>query len=274
MQAAILVIGDEILAGRTQDTNSQYLARRLARLGIPLKEIRVVDDDAAKIQLAAWELSERRNADLVITSGGLGPTHDDRTVKAIAALHGAPLEHDPETWQRMVDHAERMHKEGKRPDKEPGEGAKKVALVPRGARLLPNPAGAAPGLLLERRRSVRDGTTTTLVLPGVPEELRAIWTAHVEDWLAKQAGDASKRTRTKRWECHARESELATHLGAIEAEHPEVRVGSYPGWGTSRVVLSLTGPPKQVTRAGNDLERRMETIAMKITPLPDETDDA
>lgn len=272
MQAAILVIGDEILAGRTQDTNSRYLARRLARLGIPLKEIRVVDDDAVKIQLAAWELSERRNADLVITSGGLGPTHDDRTVKAIAALHGVPLEHDPGTWQRMVERAARLHEEGKRGDPGPGEGAKKVALVPRGAQLLANPAGAAPGLLLERKRSVREGTTTTLVLPGVPEELRAIWTAHIEERLAKKTQDDGQRAVTRRWECHGRESELADSLEAVEREHPEVRVGSYPGWGTSRIVLSLTGKPQDLEAATAALAQKMEALGIKLTPVADDED--
>lgn len=269
MQVAILVIGDEVLAGRTQDTNSHYLQQRLFHLGHQVKEVRVVSDDTTSIQLAAWELAEYRKADLVITSGGLGPTHDDRTVDAIARLHGVLLQHHAPTLDRMQERAKKLHKQGKRDTPEPGKGAMKTALVPKGATTWTNPAGAAPGLLMERRLRTRSGTAHTIVLPGVPEELRAIWSAHAEPWLTEHSIiDPAHRPVIRSYETHGQESVLAEHLEAIEREHKEIRVGSYPGWGTTRVVVTLTGPTGKIKDAEKGLLGRMHQAGIALRPIP------
>ncbi len=271
VHAAIVVIGDEILAGRTQDTNSHYLADRLHRLGIQLSETRVVADEAVWIQRAVWELAERRHAELVFTTGGLGPTHDDRTVQAIAAMHGLDLTNDPVTWRSIQERAAALHKKGGRKTESPGPGAAKVALVPRGAKTFPNPAGAAPGLALRRRLRLREGSGWTLVLPGVPQELRAIWLAGMERFVAGLVPqDAASPPRTLRFICDARESDLAPLLAELEARHPDVRVGSYPNWGSPQVGITLTGPEERLPGAQAVLAKRLASIEVALTPLPEQ----
>jgi nicotinamide-nucleotide amidase len=272
VQAAIVTIGDEILAGRTQDTNSHHLAKHLAHLGITLKEIRSVSDQPTAIQLAIWELQERRDAGLVITTGGLGPTHDDRTVKAVADLHGLPLVQHGPTWQQMVQKAKTLHEQGRLPTNEPGPGARKTALVPQGATVLPNSAGAAPGLLVQRRLRLQEGTAWTLVLPGVPQEMRAIWHEHAEPWLKETAAirDADRRI-TKQWATHTPESHLAPHLQAIQKNHPDALIGSYPRWGTTRVTLSITGTKRDTEAAGKELKKRLMDAGFDLEELPPES---
>lgn len=266
MHAAIVAIGDEILAGRTQDTNSHYLATRLERLGIPVREIRVVSDQAGAIQGAIWELQERRRADVILTTGGLGPTHDDRTVHAVAALHGRDLVTDPTVWRTLEQRAQARYDQGKRKTPDPGPGATKTALVPRGAKTFTNPAGAAPGLALERRLRLREGTTWTLVLPGVPEEMRAIWLAGMERYIAglKPAGGPAA-PQTKRFVCNGPESDLAPHLAAIEADHEDLRVGSYPHWGSNQIGVTLTGPANVLPTAEKALTKRLATIGITLS---------
>lgn len=274
VQAAIVVIGDEILAGRTQDTNSHYLAERLQRLGIETREVRVVGDEAVWIQRAVWELGERRQGDLVFTTGGLGPTHDDRTVAAIAAMHGRELTNDPVTWRRVQERARALHKSGGRPSPDPGPWASKVALVPHGAQTFANPAGAAPGFALKRRLRLRQGDAWTLVLPGVPQELRAVWLAGMERFVAGlvPAEATAAAPITRRFVCDAQESDLAPLLAAVETQHPEVRVGSYPNWGSPQVGITLTGPEGQLPEAQAALAERLASIDVALTPLQGQQD--
>jgi nicotinamide-nucleotide amidase len=164
--AAILLTGSELLRGVISDRNASHLAERLEAVGFEMRRTLMVGDPIEDIERAAHDLTGAH--DLVVTSGGLGPTHDDRTVEALAAVAGVPLEVDEEVlaqitaWTDSV--AERMGFERGRF----AAGNRKQARIPRGAAVL-GLAGTAPGLVMEMRGSV------VVVLPGVPSELRRLW---------------------------------------------------------------------------------------------------
>ena len=168
--AALLVTGQELLLGLVADANTRFLARELDRLGIELHRVSVVGDGREEIVAGLRELAGH---DLVITSGGLGPTHDDRTVEAVAEAAGADLELDEDL---LVTIAAITADYARRRGADPAlnrDGDRKQALVPRGATVIP-PAGTAPGLLLPF------GDGSALVLPGPPRELATVWERALE----------------------------------------------------------------------------------------------
>jgi nicotinamide-nucleotide amidase len=168
--AALLVTGQELLLGLVADANTRYLARELDALGIDLRRVGIVGDGHDEIVAGLRELAGH---DLVITSGGLGPTHDDRTVAAVAEVAGAELDLDEALLAQIaaitVEYARRR---GADPALN-RDGDRKQALVPRGATAIP-PAGTAPGLLLAH------GEGHVLVLPGPPREFAAVWRSALE----------------------------------------------------------------------------------------------
>ncbi len=168
--AAVLVTGQELLLGLVADANTRFLARELDRLGIDLRRVSIVGDGHDEIAAGLRELAGH---DLVITSGGLGPTHDDRTVEAVAEAAGAELALDEEL---LVTIAAITAEYARRRGSDPAlnrDGDRKQALVPRGATVIP-PAGTAPGLLLPF------GGGSVLVLPGPPRELATVWERALE----------------------------------------------------------------------------------------------
>jgi nicotinamide-nucleotide amidase len=168
--AAVLVTGQELLLGLVADANTRFLAHELDALGIELRRVSVVGDGHDEITAGLRELAGH---DLVITSGGLGPTHDDRTVEAVAEVAGAELAVDEDLLTTIAaitaDYARRR---GADPALN-RDGDRKQALVPRGATVIP-PAGTAPGLLLAL------GAGHVLVLPGPPRELATVWRSALE----------------------------------------------------------------------------------------------
>src|SRR3954465_12178008 len=151
--AAILVIGDEILSGRTQDTNTNYIARQLAALGIDLKECRVIGDDRGEIVAALNAL--RARYDFVFTTGGIGPTHDDITADAVAAAFGVGIGYHPEAYALL---------EARYPPGEFNDMRKRMARIPHGAALVANRVSGAPGFHIDN----------VYVLAGVPMVMRAM----------------------------------------------------------------------------------------------------
>ncbi|HEY3613976.1 MAG TPA: competence/damage-inducible protein A [Gaiellales bacterium] len=163
--AALLVTGQELLLGLVADANTRFLAHELDELGLELRRVAIVGDGHDEIAAALRELAGH---DLIVTSGGLGPTHDDRTVAAVADVAGAELAVDePLRVQIAAITADYARRRGTDPALN-AEGDRKQALVPRGATVIP-PAGTAPGLLLAH------GAGHVLVLPGPPRELAAVW---------------------------------------------------------------------------------------------------
>jgi len=201
--AAVLIIGDEILSGRTRDKNIGFIADTLTDIGIDLDEVRIVRDREADIVDALRVLSARY--DYVFTSGGIGPTHDDITADAVAAAFGVPIRHDPEAVALLQAH---WAKRGI----EPNEARLRMARIPEGATLIRNSVSAAPGF---RIRNV-------FVMAGVPSILQAMM-----DEVVKEL-PASRPLISDTVEARRGEGDVAAPLAALQAAHPEVRIGSYP----------------------------------------------
>ena len=214
--AAILIIGDEILSGRTRDANMHYLAGELTRIGIDLREVRVVADDTAAIVAAVNAL--RAAFDHVFTSGGIGPTHDDITADAVAAAFGMALHVRDDARAILVAHYDRSGLEF-------NAARRRMARIPEGALLIENPISAAPGFSLENVH----------VMAGVPD----IFKAMVASLLPRLTGGRPVLSQTLRVD--RGEGMIAEPLGALAAEFADLSFGSYPfiqngAYGTNIVV--------------------------------------
>ncbi len=203
--AAVLVIGDEILSGSVEDTNSREIARFLAGLGVQLDEIRVVADDLEAIARAVNELRARH--DVVITTGGIGPTHDDVTTDAVARAFGVPVVEDAEAAARLRAF---LRARGRREN----AARMRMARVPQGAALIDNPVSAAPGYRMDN----------VYVLAGVPRVMRAMLET-MKPLLRR--GRARKEVALS---APIPEGELSAELADIAKRHPRVSIGSYPSF--------------------------------------------
>ncbi|EME71154.1 nucleotide-utilizing enzyme [Paramagnetospirillum caucaseum] len=210
--AAILVIGNEILSGRTQDANVAFLGKELAARGVTLSEVRIVRDDQAAIVAALDAL--RSSHTYVFTSGGIGPTHDDITSAAVAKAFGVALERDPEAVRRLQN----RYGEG-----ELNAARLKMAEIPAGAELVDNPISQAPGFRLGN----------VFVMAGIPAILRAMFEG-IRHTLAEGPPQVSRSVTLT-----VREGDLAEGLGRIQDRHPEVDVGSYPSFTDGRSLVTI-----------------------------------
>ena len=241
--AALLVIGDEILSGRTQDKNIAQVADWLNRQGIRLEEVRVVPDVEARI---AGAVNELRNAyDYLLTTGGIGPTHDDITVDSIAAAFGVPVIVHPEA--RRILEAYYVTRGGVT------DARLRMARVPEGAELIPNPLSGAPGVKMHN----------VYILAGVP----SIAANMLEALDGKLQGGRPVVSVTVG--AYAAESEVADLLRETEAAHSGVAIGSYPfskdgRYGANFVMRSDDGDLAAQTAL--DLQRRLEEAG--IEPFP------
>jgi molybdenum cofactor synthesis domain-containing protein len=201
--AAMLVIGDEILSGRTRDSNMYHLAGELTRHGVRLMEVRVVADDHAGIMTAVNAL--RAAWDHVFTSGGIGPTHDDITADAVAAAFGVGIWHRADAMALLQAHYDRAGLPF-------NEARQRMARIPDGARLIENPVSAAPGFSIGNVH----------VMAGVPN----IFQAMVAGVLPTITGGAPLLSQSLT--VHRGEGEIAGEFGALAAEFPDLSMGSYP----------------------------------------------
>ncbi len=222
-RAAMLVIGDEILSGRTRDANMHHLAGAFTGHGIALAEVRVVSDDHGAIVAAVRALSAE--FEIVVTSGGIGPTHDDITADAVAEAMGAPIDVREDALALLQAHYERA-------GTQLNEARRRMARIPQGAVLIANPVSAAPGFTLGNVH----------VMAGVP----AIFQAMVESLLPSLTGGAPLLSRSLR--LNRGEGDIAAPLGAVARDFPDLSLGSYPfqqngAFGTS-VVLRGTDPAR------------------------------
>ncbi len=197
--ASVLIIGDEILAGKYPDENSPYLIRRLRQLGVRLCRLQVLPDDPAVIATAIREATVE--ADWVFTTGGVGPTHDDRTMEAVALAFGVPLVSHPDLREVLAS----FFPEG------PTEAALRMALIPEGSELWWDGEVRFPLIVM---RGVH-------VLPGVPSILRLKFEAAAHRWQ----GTAFTTARLTSLE---KEVDIAARLEQAQALWPAVAIGSYP----------------------------------------------
>ena len=201
--AAVLVIGDEILSGRTKDKNIGYIADYLTAIGIDLKEVRVVSDDENAIVAALNAL--RKTYTYVFTTGGIGPTHDDITAECIAKAFGVKIDHHPVAVQILK---ERMAKIGG----ELNEARLRMARIPDGAELVANKVSGAPGFWIGN----------VIVMAGVPSIMQAM----LDEVAPKLKTGTKLISETIR--ADAKEGDVGTELGVIAKAHPDAIIGSYP----------------------------------------------
>ena len=200
--ACLLVIGNEVLSGRTQDANIRFLAQGLGEIGMPLREVRVIPDVPETIIATVNEV--RAKFDHVFTTGGIGPTHDDITSECIAAAFGVPWEAHPEAWARM----EASYKPG-----DFNAARQRMATMPRGATLINNAISVAPGFTIGNVH----------VMAGVPRIMQAMW-VELAPTLKGGKPIISRAVHALR----VSEGLIADGLSAIQARYSALDVGSYP----------------------------------------------
>lgn len=219
--AALVIIGNEVLSGRTRDANTAFLGARLNALGVRLVEVRIVRDDFAAIAEAVNAL--RARVDYVFTTGGIGPTHDDITAEAIARAFGVALIEHPEAIARLSRHYAAS-------DFTPAR--RRMANAPDGATLIDNPVSAAPGFRMEN----------VFVLAGVPKIMQAMF-----DGIAHElTGGAPLLARTIR--TNLPEGRIAGRLATLQQAFPDVEIGSYPH-------MNARGPNVRVVLRATDRDR-------------------
>ncbi len=234
--AAILVIGDEILSGRTQDTNTAYIAKFLGALGIDLCEARVVPDIREEIVTALNALRGRYT--YVFTTGGIGPTHDDITFESVAAAFGVGCYHHPEAMAAMAA----RYKPG-----EFNEARKRMAFIPVGAELVRNSVSTAPGVHIGN----------VFVMAGVPMIMRAMMDA-IEPRLKRGAVVHAATVQSK-----IPEGRIAEGLGRIQSDHKDVAIGSYPFYredGSGVQLVARGRDPAEVETAARAIEELLREL--------------
>jgi molybdenum cofactor synthesis domain-containing protein len=219
--AAVLVIGDEILSGRTKDKNSGYIAEYLTNIGIDVREVRVVPDVENEIVAALNALRHRYS--YVFTTGGIGPTHDDITAESVAKAFGVPIDVDPRARALLLTRIA---------EKDLNEARLRMARIPAGADLIPNKVSAAPGFRIGN----------VIVMAGIPSVMQAMLD-EVAPTLKTSVRMLSETVRAR-----LREGDIGTPLGEIAKAHPGVMIGSYPfqedGRPDTNVVLRSRDPVK------------------------------
>jgi molybdenum cofactor synthesis domain-containing protein len=218
--ACVLIIGNEILSGRTRDANLAYLGTRLNELGVRLMEARVIPD---RVEVIVETLNEvRQRFDYVLTTGGIGPTHDDITAECVARAFGVPLIEHPEARAVLETHYG--------PD-ELNEARLRMAKTPEGASLIENPVSKAPGFQIGN----------VFVMAGIPAIMKAMF----ESLRHRLTG--GRPLLSKAVVAALPESYLAPGLGVIQARYPEIEIGSYPFYrmGVFGVRLILRAPQQE-----------------------------
>lgn len=255
LESSIIVIGDEILGGFVQDTNSSWLAARLRDQGVRLSRIVTVPDDPADIDDVLQRELSRSRPRLILTTGGIGSTPDDLTYEAIAASLGRELEVAPEIAERIDGAIWWTQRQGLDVDAEFVDHMMRMARVPCDSRLLRRSSGWVPGVRVDVDGGLdaADGATI-LILPGVPSELRAIFREVVEpDLLAGRGTPETVAELTHGFP----ESVLNPCFARLARQFPEVKVGSYPG---TPMVVRLRGRPGEVEEAMAELGAYVEGL--------------
>ena len=253
MASTVIAVGDELVGGFTLDTNSNWLAERLRLLGFPVKRITVIRDRQAEIVEQLRRDLGDPDVEEVFCSGGLGPTPDDRTFEAVAVALGRQMV----TWQPVLEKIERrvqrMHEAGLVDSPQVSEGNLRMASIPAGPdHVFRNRRGMAPGLVyrVDGRR--------LFVLPGVPKELKSIFTEELEPEFL--AGGLAATVQELRFQS-APESRFYPVMRELEQSHPDISVGSYPHLETRELVIRVLGnDPRRVAEAVEVVLRRGATM--------------
>ncbi len=216
----IICIGNELLIGKTLNTNAKWLAKRATTFGITVKRITAVGDDVIEIAIAVHEALKRKPK-FIITTGGLGPTFDDKTLEGIAKALNRKLEVNKKALEMIREKYETYFREGKMERVELTPPRVKMATLPERAEPLPNPVGTAPGVIIEME------VTFLIALPGVPAEMEAIFEEFVAPLLKKEAGELTF-FETSIYADGIMESALAPLIDKAMHDNPHVYIKSHP----------------------------------------------
>lgn len=229
--AAMIVIGDEILSGRTRDTNAGHLASVMTAIGIDLTEVRFVSDDENAIIEAVNTLRARNT--YVFTSGGIGPTHDDITADSVAKAFGLPCDHDERALAILAPHYAAKGVEFT-------EARKRMARLPEGASMIDNPISKAPGFVVGNVH----------VMAGVPRIFEAM--------LDNVAGSlrTGRKLSSQTIKCRHGEGTIGAPLGKVQQDNPDTIIGSYPKYEGDKFSTDI------VVRGANDV-----AIAKTVTEI-------
>ncbi len=223
VNAAILIIGNEILSGRTQDKNIAFIANWLnSKCGISVKEVRIIPDEEKIIAKNTLVLSKKFN--YVFTTGGIGPTHDDITAQSVSKAFNVKYEYHKEAYNILEKYY------GK---KKFNDGRKKMAKMPRGAKLIYNPSSAAPGFIIKN----------VISLPGVPLILNSM-IENCKKYLIK-----GSKTHSKTLNLYTVESNIAKQLGLIQKKYKKsVDIGSYPFFRLGKIGVSIVTRSNSISK--------------------------
>jgi competence/damage-inducible protein CinA-like protein len=264
MRVEIVTIGNEVLSGRTFDTNFVFLARALEEASVVVAWHSTVADNAEAIG-ESLKLALSR-ADGVIMTGGLGPTPDDLTRKAVATALNRPLQLDEGTLQHIRDR-------GKKAARRLPASVETMALVPRGAELWQNPVGAAPGILIDYRRK------PVILLPGPPPELEALATQFAVPWLRERADTIVESFTLRTFGMF--ESQIHERLGTLSDHWPGASLAYLPSWFGVDLRVTVSGGNgarvhESAERAYNELMNKVGGVvyAQGATPLEEVVSEA
>lgn len=241
-----LVIADEVLGGHVHESNSHWLAKEVKRMGIKMARVEICSDDLPDIERSVRRFVHDLDLDYVVTSGGLGPTPDDRTMEGVARAVGRPLVARAEHVAWMQERTRVGHRLGYFQSPEPNAGLLKMCRLPEGAEAMPNEIGTALGAIV----TAGPKPTTLFTLPGVPHEFVRMFEESVRPRL--QAGAP---IHTEELVLYSEESRFHDVLAALEKEFSDVVLGSYPERG--HIVIRATG----TERRAKELVARMRAAA-------------
>ena len=226
--AAIIIIGNEVLSGRTQDKHVSFFASELEKLGIPVVEVRIIRD---QVDLIAKHVNELRfQATYVFTTGGIGPTHDDVTAEGIACAFSVEVEENPEALNILLEYYGDQINEGRR----------RMARMPKGARLISNPLSSAPGFFVEN----------VYTFAGIPSVAQAMFFSIAAQLQKGEEIFSSSHV------FEIPESLVAMKLAHIQSQYDDVEIGSYPYFKQGKVGTTIIGRSKN----SGSLNRAMEDI--------------
>jgi molybdenum cofactor synthesis domain-containing protein len=243
--ACVVVIGNEVLSGRTQDANIRFLAVKLGELGIPVREVRIIPDVPETIIATINEV--RAKFTYVFTTGGIGPTHDDITSECISAAFAVPWEPHPIAWARM----EKAYKPG-----EFNAARQRMGTMPRGAKLIDNAMSVAPGFQMEN----------VYVMAGVPRVMQSMF-----EWLAPHLEGGQKIEQRAVHAIRLPEGVIADGLTTIQNRFPDIDLGSYPFYRPTGNGVTLVAKGTSAAEAETVIaEVTALIISLGRTPIPGE----
>ncbi|MGV9171366.1 MAG: competence/damage-inducible protein A [Promethearchaeia archaeon] len=256
MIVEILVVGNEILQGHTNDTNSYWLAKRITKYGHQLRRILTIGDDVDQIEASLRYLLEKQ-PDVIITCGGLGPTFDDMTLKGVAKALNRELVKNKHAYAMIKKAYKQAYERGLLKLKGMTKEREKMAYLPENGKPLKNKRGTAPGVKL------KEGKTFIYCLQGVPTEMKGIFNSSVKPLLKKEAGKFIEKGFTFE---NVGESQIAPYITELEEKHPELWIKTHPKVGLA-VKVEVTVTALNVENGEELVDKVLEEIKKTVLNL-------